>query len=183
MNLCESFTLCPASPSNGGNERQNRVIPGTIRRDWGSTREHRRFEIIPEAGLGIRASPFEMTVTTRNMPVNGTISTSYLEMQRRLPPMQARYEQHGASQSMLMQENQPPPQIIVLNECHDQLAVVNNRDNNDESSIESSFTDSRDEYEYDDDMREDAAPETRENLKRPCAALNRHSEGFFFKAG
>ena len=178
MNLKKSFTLCPAPPSDDGNERKSRVIPGTIRRDW-ETREHRRFEIIPEAGLGIRALPFEATVTNRNMPVNGTISTSYLEMQRRMPPtILRRHVQHGASQSLLRQEDQPPPEIVISSECHDQLAVVDETRqagrSYDESSIESSFfSESRDEYEYDDDMREDAALETRETLNHPCTGFKR----------
>jgi len=76
MNPRESFTLCPSRAfcSNGDNGgKENCVIPGTIRRDW-KTGDVRRFEINPEAGLGIRAAPFEPSVNDRNLPTSGTIS-------------------------------------------------------------------------------------------------------------
>lgn len=66
----ESFTLCPSTCDDGN---ENRVIPGTIRGDW-KTGDDRRFEIIPEAGLGIRAAPFEPSVSDRNLPTSGTIT-------------------------------------------------------------------------------------------------------------
>jgi hypothetical protein len=68
MNPQQSFTLCPSTSDN-----ENGVIPGTIRKDWRTTND-RRFDICPEAGLGIRAAPFELAVSDRDLPRSGTIT-------------------------------------------------------------------------------------------------------------
>lgn len=74
MNPVKSFTLCPSSAfsvlDDGSKENHHSVIPGTIRQDFGRPRPI----VNPEAGLGIRASPFEPLIQDRNLPKSGTIS-------------------------------------------------------------------------------------------------------------
>lgn len=72
MNPRQSFTLCPSTSDTDGRS-ENGVIPGTIRKDW-RTSNDRRFDICPEAGLGIRAAPFELSVSDRDLPRSGTIT-------------------------------------------------------------------------------------------------------------
>ena len=70
----KSFTLCPSSAFSAfddvSEENHHSVIPGTIRQDF----ERPRPIVDPEAGLGIRASPFEPLIQDRNLPKSGTIS-------------------------------------------------------------------------------------------------------------
>lgn len=151
MNLRESFTLCPAFSTSETNDtnKQSRVISGTIRQDWETT-DNRRFEIIPEAGLGIRATPFEVALSDRNLPVNGTISTAYLESQRQMPiPISRRpaTQQHNGFY--------PPAEIIIggrqaqyVDEARQAIDYYD-----DESSIESSVLDG---FDYGEE-REEAA--------------------------
>lgn len=97
INPRESFTLCPAFSSDGKDIESRVILPGTIRQQW-ETGYHRQFQIIPEAGLGIRATPFEVSVSDRNLPASGTISTHYLAIQRRMPiimPLRGRAEQQA----------------------------------------------------------------------------------------
>lgn len=148
MNLRESFTLCPAFPSESDDEnKQSRVIAGTIRQDWETT-DNRRFEIAPESGLGIRATPFEVALSDRNLPINGTISTAYLETQRQMPiPPSRRQQRHGSF---------PPAEIIIggqqalfVDEARQAMEY-----DDDDSSIESSVLD---DFDYYGEEREEAA--------------------------
>jgi hypothetical protein len=52
------------------NENKQSVFDGTIRQDFGRPRPL----VNPQAGLGIRASPFEPLIRDRNLPKSGTIS-------------------------------------------------------------------------------------------------------------
>ena len=138
MNPLESFTLRPSSAFSSyddnvaSKENQFRPIPaaasmitGTIRQDWSGGRP--RPVVDPEAGLGIRASPFEPLIQDRNLPKCGTISPLSSEEYRAW--IHAR-SSSPSSQTAATQDTATSSRILLPKECN----IVVEDDDDDENS-------------------------------------------------